>query len=76
MFKKIPLKGIDSTKSSLSEGFFVYLQRETFRRYLFDELPWNTHMIGIVGPRGVGSPHYCPSASKNKWGEGRMDRNR
>jgi uncharacterized protein len=25
-----------------------------FKRYLFDELPWGSRLMGIVGPRGVG----------------------
>lgn len=25
-----------------------------FKRYLFDELPWDSRLLGIVGPRGVG----------------------
>ncbi len=25
-----------------------------FHRYLFDEIKWDNHMLGIVGPRGVG----------------------
>jgi predicted AAA+ superfamily ATPase len=25
-----------------------------FKRYLFDELPWGSRLLGIVGPRGVG----------------------
>jgi len=26
----------------------------SFKRYMFDKLPWNSRMVGIVGPRGVG----------------------
>lgn len=26
----------------------------SFKRYMFDKLPWNSRMIGLVGPRGVG----------------------
>ena len=26
----------------------------SFRRYLFDDIPWDVRMVGIVGPRGVG----------------------
>ncbi|MCL2040514.1 MAG: AAA family ATPase [Bacteroidales bacterium] len=26
----------------------------SFKRYIFDKLPWNSRMVGIVGPRGVG----------------------
>lgn len=25
-----------------------------FRRYIYDRIPWNDRMIGLVGPRGVG----------------------
>lgn len=25
-----------------------------FKRYLYDEISWNSRMIGIIGPRGVG----------------------
>lgn len=28
--------------------------KSDFHRYLYDEIDWNDHMIGIVGPRGVG----------------------
>lgn len=26
----------------------------TFKRYMFDRIAWNSRMVGIVGPRGVG----------------------
>jgi predicted AAA+ superfamily ATPase len=26
----------------------------SFKRYLFDEMPWSSRMIGLIGPRGVG----------------------
>ncbi|MDR0763079.1 MAG: AAA family ATPase [Bacteroidales bacterium] len=26
----------------------------SFKRYLFDKIPWNSRMIGLTGPRGVG----------------------
>jgi predicted AAA+ superfamily ATPase len=26
----------------------------SFKRYMFDKLPWNSRMVGIIGPRGVG----------------------
>ncbi|MCH5174402.1 MAG: ATP-binding protein [Prevotellaceae bacterium] len=28
--------------------------KSDFHRYLYDEIDWNDHLIGIVGPRGVG----------------------
>ncbi len=36
---------------------FEFLIRQTdtaFKRYLFDEIAWESRMVGIVGPRGVG----------------------
>ncbi len=26
----------------------------TFKRYMYDKLPWNSRLVGLVGPRGVG----------------------
>ncbi|MDR2556494.1 MAG: AAA family ATPase [Bacteroidales bacterium] len=26
----------------------------SFKRYLFDKIPWNSRMVGLTGPRGVG----------------------
>lgn len=26
----------------------------TFHRYMYDKIPWNSRLVGIVGPRGIG----------------------
>jgi uncharacterized protein len=41
---------------TLYQKFETLLQATTtdFKRYIFNEIPWNSRMIGIVGPRGVG----------------------
>ncbi len=41
---------------SLYQKFEVLLQNTAagFKRYLYDEIPWESRMIGIVGSRGVG----------------------
>ncbi len=40
----------------LYQKFEVLLQHTTIdvKRYLYDKISWNSRMIGIVGPRGVG----------------------
>lgn len=41
---------------TLYQKFEILLQNTTttFKRYLYEEISWNSHMIGIIGPRGVG----------------------
>ena len=49
-----------NTGNMVSESLYQTMNKlvtkttNSFRRYLFDEIPWNARMIGIVGPRGVG----------------------
>ncbi|TVQ45595.1 MAG: ATP-binding protein [Saprospirales bacterium] len=40
----------------LYQKFETLLQNTTtsFKRYLYDKVAWNSRMIGIIGPRGVG----------------------
>lgn len=42
--------------TSLYQKFeFLIEQTDTgFKRYLFDEIAWDSRMVGIIGPRGVG----------------------
>ena len=41
-------------------GLFEYMRRQldrtpdAFRRYLYPDIKWDNHMLGLVGPRGVG----------------------
>jgi len=41
---------------TLYQKFEILLQNTTtdFKRYLYDEIAWDSRMIGIIGPRGVG----------------------
>jgi predicted AAA+ superfamily ATPase len=41
---------------SLYERFEIQLQNcsTNFKRYLYEKLPWESRMLGITGPRGVG----------------------
>ncbi len=41
---------------TLFQKFETLLQNTTtnFKRYLYDKVAWNSRMIGIIGPRGVG----------------------
>ncbi len=41
---------------TLYQKFETLLQNTNtdFKRYLYHEVPWDTRMIGIIGPRGVG----------------------
>ena len=41
---------------SLYERFEIQLQNcsTNFKRYLYEKLPWESRMVGITGPRGVG----------------------
>jgi predicted AAA+ superfamily ATPase len=41
---------------TLYQKFEILLQNTTtgFKRYLYDEISWESKMIGIIGPRGVG----------------------
>lgn len=41
---------------SLYQKFETLLQNTTtdFKRYLYNKVDWNSQMIGITGPRGVG----------------------
>ena len=42
------------------ERLYEYMQRQlqsvtsTFHRYIYEHISWDNHMLGIVGPRGVG----------------------
>ncbi len=42
--------------NTLYQKFETQLQHTTtvFKRYLYDRISWNSRLIGIVGPRGVG----------------------
>ncbi|GJM65032.1 ATP-binding protein [Persicobacter diffluens] len=41
---------------TLYQKFEILLQNTTvgFKRYLYDTVAWNSRMVGIIGPRGVG----------------------
>ncbi|GAF01538.1 ATP-binding protein [Saccharicrinis fermentans] len=41
---------------TLYQKFEILLQNTTtdFKRYLYQEISWNSRMVGIIGPRGVG----------------------
>lgn len=41
---------------TLYQKFEILLQNTTthFKRYLYEEISWNSRMVGIIGPRGVG----------------------
>lgn len=41
---------------TLYQKFEILLQNTTtnFKRYLFEEISWESRMVGIIGPRGVG----------------------
>ena len=41
---------------TLYQKFQILLQNTTidFKRYLYQEISWNSRMVGIIGPRGVG----------------------
>lgn len=42
--------------NSLYQRYDLLIRKTSldFKRYLFDELPWDSRLLGIVGPRGVG----------------------
>ncbi len=44
------------TLDALQKNFDAILQRtpNNFRRYMFERINWNSRMLGLVGPRGVG----------------------
>jgi uncharacterized protein len=46
----------DDTMQTLYQKFETLLHATStdFKRYLFDKIPWNSRMIGLIGPRGVG----------------------
>lgn len=42
-----------------------------FRRYIYNEILWNTRMIGLVGPRGVGKSTLLLQHIKAQEGDGK-----
>ncbi|MBQ9473418.1 MAG: AAA family ATPase [Bacteroidales bacterium] len=42
-----------------------------FRRYIYNEIPWNARMLGLVGPRGVGKSTLLLQRIKDQKAEGR-----
>ena len=60
-------------EESLYQSMDKLVTRTTspFRRYLFNEIPWNTRMVGIVGPRGVGKSTLLLQRIKEQQGNGK-----
>ena len=60
-------------EESLYQSMDKLVARTTspFRRYLFDEIPWKTRMVGIVGPRGVGKSTLLLQRIREQRGNGK-----
>lgn len=58
---------------SLYQKFEILLQNTTtdFKRYLYQEISWDSRMIGIIGPRGVGKTTMILQYIKEKLGNKR-----
>lgn len=50
----------EKCKAMIDNTLYAYMEDllrqtpTTFKRYMFDRIAWNSRMVGIVGPRGVG----------------------
>jgi len=42
---------------------------DTFRRYIYNDIPWESRMLGIVGPRGVGKSTMLLQRIKSQQGK-------